>query len=233
MDDLSQRLETLSPAKRALLERRLRADKPDRPQELLLSRKSRRDSARASFAQERLWFMQQLEPGSAAYNVPRAIRIVGKLELEALERSLNEIIVRHESLRTRFAMEDGILMQRIAQSCPLQISVDDLSYLPTAEATAKANEIAKVEATLPFDLSLAPVVRARMLRLGPDEHLLLLTLHHIVSDAWSAGILFQELITLYREFSAHRNSPLPPLKLQYGDYAEWQRDWLQGDVLQE
>src|SRR5690349_18869618 len=110
MDELNQRIETLSPAKRALLELRLRADKQDRAREPLLSRRSKRESARASFAQERLWFLQQLEPGSAAYNVPRAIRILGKLDLNLLERSLNEIIARHESLRTRFAVADGALM---------------------------------------------------------------------------------------------------------------------------
>ncbi|MEN3327380.1 MAG: hypothetical protein V7638_2187, partial [Acidobacteriota bacterium] len=233
MDDLTQRVETLSPAKRALLERRLRADKHNRAREPLLSRRARRESARASFAQERIWFLQQLEPESAAYNVPRAIRILGRLDLKLLQQSLNEIIARHESLRTRFSVVDGNLMQIVAESCPIEIPVEELSGFPIAEATVRAKAIAKVEATLPFDLSVGPVVRARILRLGAEEHVLLLTLHHIVSDAWSAGILFQELTTCYREFSKHRSSPLLPLPLQYGDYAEWQRDWLQGDVLQE
>jgi amino acid adenylation domain-containing protein len=233
MDELTQRVETLSPVKRALLERRLRADKGEGMREPLLSGRGRRESARASFAQERLWFLQQLEPESAAYNVPRAIRILGKLNLKLLEQSLNEIIARHDSLRTRLSVVDGELMQIVAESLAIQIPVEELSNLHVDEAMLRAKESAKAEATLPFDLSAGPVVRARILRLGAEEHLLLLTLHHIVSDAWSAGILFQELITFYKEFSQNRNSPLPPLKLQYGDYAEWQRDWLQGDVLEE
>src|SRR5215216_1399295 len=133
MDDLTQRVETLSPVKRALLERRLRDGKHDRAREPVLSGRARCESARASFAQERIWFLQQLEPESAAYNVPRTIRIVGKLDIKLLEQSLNEIIARHESLRTRFSVVDGNLMQFVAESGPIQIPVEELSDLPIAE----------------------------------------------------------------------------------------------------
>ncbi len=223
MDELTKRLETLSPVKRALLERIL-AKSGESPREPQLTR---REPARASFAQERLWFIQQLEPESAAYNVPRAIRIHGALNLNILEQSLNEIISRHESLRTSFSLIDGRLRQIVADSSTLKLSLLDLSALSADERAIKTNELAKHEAALPFDLNRGPVVRASVLRLAEEEHLLLLTMHHIVSDAWSAGIFFQELTACYRQ-------SLPPaLTLQYRDFAEWQRDWLQGAVLEE
>jgi amino acid adenylation domain-containing protein len=231
MDELTKRVATLSPAKRALLDRRLVADKGLRQRPL--PTRTRRNTARASFAQARLWFLQQLEPESAAYNVPRAIRILGNLNLKTLEQSLSEIINRHEALRTSFALVDGNLMQIVAEHSSVEVPVEDLSNLPADERVTRADELTKHEATLPFDLNLGPVVRARVLRFAPEEHLLLLTMHHIVSDAWSAGIFFQELTALYRQFSNNGKSSLPDLRLQYGDYAEWQRDWLQGDTLEE
>jgi amino acid adenylation domain-containing protein len=233
MDDLTKRVATLSPAKRALLERRLVAGKGERTREPLLLQRTHGEPARASFAQERLWFLQQVDPDSAAYNVPRAIRIQGRLNLETLEQSLNEIISRHESLRTTFSLVNGNLMQIVAEDARLVLQVEDLTSLSADERAIKANELTKHEAALPFDLSHGPVVRARVLRLEADEHLLLLTMHHIVSDAWSAGIFFQELTAFYKEFSENRNPVLPPLGFQYGDYAEWQRDWLQGSVLED
>ncbi|HEX6716516.1 MAG TPA: amino acid adenylation domain-containing protein [Pyrinomonadaceae bacterium] len=233
MEDLTKRFAALSPAKRALLERRLSADKSQNTCEPQLSKRTPGESARASFAQERLWFIQQLEPESTAYNVPRAIRLRGNLDLKILEQSLNEIIRRHESLRTTFSLVDGNLTQIVTEHSLLQLAVIDLSNVSADERSIRAHELARQEAALPFDLTHGPVVRASVLRLRSDEHLLLLTMHHIVSDAWSAGILFQELTALYEAFSQNRNSPLPSLKLQYGDYAEWQRDWLQGDVLEE
>src|ERR1051325_6048143 len=233
MDELTKRVETLSPAKRALLERRLRTEIRRKAPQPQLTAKERREPARASFAQERLWFLQQLEPKSAAYNVPRAIRILGNLNLKVLEQSVNEIIARHEPLRTRFSLIEGELRQVVTEGSPIQIPVQDLSHLPVEECRVEAKKLSRVEAGIPFDLNSGPIVRASVLRLRAEEHLLLLTMHHIVSDAWSATIFFAELITLYKAFSENRNSPLPPLKVQYGDYAEWQRDLLQGDVLEE
>jgi amino acid adenylation domain-containing protein len=232
VDELTRRLENLSPAKRALLERRLVAERGETPGQQLPNA-TRREPSRASFAQERLWFVQQLEPESAAYNVPRAIRIRGPLNLNTLEQSLNEIIRRHESLRTSFSLINGSLRQIVAESSPLRLPVVDLSGLSVDERRIKAHELAKREAALPFDLNHGPVVRAYVLRLQAEEHLLLLTMHHIVSDAWSAGIFFHELIAHYAQFSENRNTSVAPLTLQYRDFADWQRDWLQGDVSEE
>ena len=233
MDDLTKRVATLSPAKRALLERRLADRNGGATRQPQLALRTGREPARASFAQERLWFLQQVEPESAAYNVPRAIRILGNLELKVLHQSLNEIVARHEPLRTHFALVDGTLRQIVAENVSIELPVVDLSNLQKDERTRRAAELIEHEATRPFDLSTGPVLRAQVLRFGPTEHLLLVTMHHIVSDAWSAGIFFQELTTLYKEFSHKSDSPLLPLKLQYADYAEWQRDWLQGEALEE
>ena len=233
MDELHKRLETLAPAKRALLERRLAAARGEISPAPQPSLATRREPARASFAQERLWFIQQLEPHSVAYNVPRAIRIRGHLNVRILERSLNEVISRHAVLRTSFSMVGGSLKQMIADAPSLNLPILDLRDLATNERADKVTELSKHEATLAFDLNHGPVLRGKLLRLDAEEHLLLLTMHHIVSDAWSANIFFEELTACYREFSANRNSPLAPLPLQYSDFAEWQRDWLQGDVLEE
>ena len=233
MDDLSKRVATLSPAKRALLERRLAGRNGNATRQPLLLARGDSGPARASFAQERLWFVHELEPGSAAYNVPRAIRITGQLDLNVLERSLNEIVRRHEPLRTHFTLVDGSLRQVVTEDVRLELPVVDLSDLSAGERTQRGTALMQEEAALPFNLSHGPVLRARVLRLDQTEHLLLVTMHHIVSDAWSAGIFFHELTALYEAFSKHSDTPLAPLKLQYGDYAEWQRDWLQGDVLQQ
>src|ERR1051326_7053028 len=177
MNELSKRLETLAPAKRALLERRLAAAQGEIALAPQLS--TRREPARASFAQDRLWFIQQLEPNSVAYNIPRAIRIRGHLNVNALERSLNEVISRHDSLRTSFAIVGGTLRQIIAEPSPLPVSFVDLCNLSADERANKVAELAKHEATLAFDLSHGPVLRGKLLRLEADEHLLLLTMHHI------------------------------------------------------
>lgn len=233
MDELTKRLATLSPAKRALLERQLGGRNGGAPRPPALAARTGNEPARASFAQERLWFLHQLEPQSVAYNVPRAIRIRGNLDLNVLHRSLNEIVARHEPLRTHFALIDGSLRQIVGGEVNIELPIIDLGDLKEDERARQATELIEHEAALPFDLSNGPVLRARVLRFDADEHLLLVMMHHIVSDAWSAGVFFQELIALYKEFSHRGNSPLASLKLQYADYAEWQRDWLQGDVLEE
>ncbi len=227
MDDLTKRLATLSPAKRALLERRLGGRNGAATRQPVLAARTGGETARASFAQERLWFLHQLEPQSVAYNVPRAIRIRGHLDLNVLRQSLNEIVARHDTLRTHFALVDGSLRQIVDEDVNSELRVIDLTDLQEDERARRATELIEHEAALPFDLSTGPVLRARVLRFDATEHLLLVMMHHIVSDAWSAGIFFQELTALYR------NSPLAPLSLQYADFAEWQREWLQGDVLEE
>ena len=188
-------------------------------------------TAPLSHAQQRLWFLDQLAPGSPFYNMPVALRLNISLHILALSRSLDEIVRRHEALRTTFAVQNGQQVQIVAPLLHLDIPVVDLQHFanPEKEARLQANE----EARHPFDLATGPLIRARLLRLAPQDHVLLLTLHHIIADGWSLGILFRELTTLYVAFTRGDPSPLPDLPIQYADYAVWQRQWLEGNVLQE
>jgi len=184
-----------------------------------------------SFAQQRLWFLHQLDPETAVYNLPIAARFEGQLNIAALEMTLNEIVCRHESLRTNFRLVEGRPVQVIQPALSLSLTVVDLCELPAGERGREAQSLASAEAQRPFDLAVDPLLRATLLRLGAAEHVVLLTMHHIVSDAWSRGVLIREVATLYESFSNARPSPLPALPLQYSDYAIWQREWLQGEVL--
>ena len=185
-----------------------------------------------SFAQERLWFLHQLEPQNSAYHLFNGLRIHGPLNTSALEQTLQEIVRRHDILRTTFAVIDGRPVQRIADEPSVSLEINDLSALDEDDRAAEVNRIAQDTARRPFDLSSGPLLRARLLRLGEDEHVLLFALHHIISDGWSATVLVREVAALYEAFCARRPSPLPELTIQYADYAVWQRRWLQGDVLQ-
>lgn len=233
MAELTERIAGLSPAKRALLELRLQKSGAKRLPAASITARASRDSAVVSFAQQRLWFLDRLEPDRASYNVPRAIRLTGALDVKALQRTLNDLIARHEPFRTRFSSIDGTLRQIISAAEQLPLQIIDLSHLAHDERENRARELMKEEASLPFDLAHGPVIRSSLLRLGEQEYVLLLTTHHIVSDAWSAGILFRELGALYNAFAGGKDSPLVPLPIQYADFAEWQRDWLQGEVLAE
>jgi amino acid adenylation domain-containing protein len=185
-----------------------------------------------SFAQQRLWFLDKLEPNSAAYNLPSALRVEGPLDVAALERSLDEIIRRHEVLRTTFAIHDGEPAQLVAPHVRLRLPLIDLSELAEPDREAKARRLAREEAHKPFDLSRGPLLRATLLRLGEAEHLLLVTLHHIASDGWSVGVLVGELRALYGAFVRGEESPLEELPVQYADYAAWQREHLRGERLE-
>ncbi|SEN38736.1 Phosphopantetheine attachment site, partial [Stigmatella aurantiaca] len=185
-----------------------------------------------SFAQERLWFMDQLEPGSALFNVPIALRFKGQLDAEALEKSFQEIILRHEVLRTNFVATGDKAAQVISPDLLFQMPVVELSGLPEQEREAEVRQRASEDALKPFALDKEPLVRAQLLRLSPDEHVLLLSMHHIVNDAWSGGIFFRELASLYQGFTAGSPVSLPQLPIQYADYAVWQRNWLSGEVLE-
>jgi amino acid adenylation domain-containing protein len=185
-----------------------------------------------SFAQQRLWFFDQLEPGLSAYNIPAAVRLKGPLNLAALERSLNEIVKRHESLRTTFGKVDGRPTQVIAPTLTIHLPVVDLRKLPASKRETEVRRLVTAEAQRPFDLSQGPLLRGTVLRLGDEEHVGLLTMHHIVSDGWSTGILVREVAMLYVAFCAGGSSPLPELPIQYADFAHWQRQWLQGEVLE-
>ncbi|MCP2012453.1 condensation domain-containing protein, partial [Duganella violaceipulchra] len=186
-----------------------------------------------SFAQQRLWFLDQLESGSAFYNISAAVRLVGNLDIVAFSRSLNDIVRRHEVLRTTFALIDSTPVQIITPTLELILPVSDLSDLPHAEREACAQWLAQDEAQTPFDLVSGPLIRARLLGLSETEHIALLTLHHIVSDGWSMGVMVRELAALYAAYVQDQPSPLPEPAIQYADFAYWQRQWLSGNVLQQ
>ncbi|HKP12283.1 MAG TPA: condensation domain-containing protein, partial [Blastocatellia bacterium] len=185
-----------------------------------------------SYAQERLWFVDQWEPGSAAYNIYDAILIEGKVELAALEKSLNEIVRRHEVLRTTFAVRDGQPSQRIAPEMTLTVPVVNLDDYTGADSDAELRRLINAETSCPFDLSCGPLMRVVIFRLEKERHVLLFNLHHIVSDGWTTGVLIKEMAALYDAFTRGRPSPLPELRIQYADFAAWQREWLKGDRLE-
>jgi amino acid adenylation domain-containing protein len=202
-----------------------------------------------SFAQERLWFLDQLEPESTAYNIPGAVRLSGLLDVAAMKASIDEVVRRHETLRTTFASVEGRGVQVIAPGLSLCLPVVDLQGLAEQEREREVLRLAREEARRPFDLIRGPLVWVTLLRLDEacpeappervegrgrrEEHILLYALHHIISDGWSMGVMLQELATLYGAFSAGEPSPLPELAIQYADYAIWQREWLSGEVLEE
>ena len=190
------------------------------------------DGARPlSFAQQRLWFLSRFEGASSAYHIAGGLRLIGRLEQEALVRALDRIVARHEALRTVFhPVDDGLPMQQVtAAEAGFALVQHDLRGM--ADAAGELQRLVAVEATAPFDLERGPLIRGRLVRLDVDEHVLLLTMHHIVSDGWSMGVLTRELSLLYRAFARGDADPLPALAIQYGDYAVWQRRWLSGEGL--
>jgi len=199
-----------------------------------LQRISREGPLRLSFAQQRLWVLDRIEPNNPLYNIPRAFQLKGSLDVASFIRALNEIVRRHESLRTTFATStNGEPVQAIANSLELDVPILDLSESSTQERQSRVKELAVREEQTPFNLASGPLVRSKILKLASDEYILLLTMHHIVSDAWSASIFFQELGALYEAFTQAQPSPLPELPVQYADYAAWQRTYLQGKVLEQ
>jgi len=186
----------------------------------------------ASFAQQRLWFLDQLEPGSASYNIPIAVKLEGNLDRPALGRALNEVVRRHEVLRTTFASEGGVPYQVIAPTIDIAMPIVDLADLPNEPRNAEASRRIDEEAGRPFDLARGPLIRAGLIRMSEGEHIVLVTMHHIVSDGWSIGVLIREVAALYEAFTHAQPSPLPEPAIQYADFAAWQRLWLQGEVLE-
>jgi hypothetical protein len=191
-----------------------------------------------SYAQQRLWFLDQLYPGSPLYNIPAAVQLNGPLHVRALQHSLNAIVRRHEVLRTTFAVIEGQPVQAVMPQFTLTLPVIDLGLLPTSERATEVQQRITTEAQTPFDLIRGPLLRATLLRLGEAEHVLLLTMHHIIADGWSIGVFVRELATLYETFSTGKPdttswSPLPELPIQYADFTVWQREWLEGGALEE
>ncbi len=186
----------------------------------------------ASFAQQRLWFLDRLAPGNPFYNVSTALRLTGSLNSIALEQAFNEIVRRHEILRTTFGLIEGELSQIIASELTLSLPKIDLQNIPQPQQQTAVKQRAIAESQLPFDLAKKPLLRVQLLQLSATEYVLLINFHHIIADGWSIAILIRELTSLYKAFAKNQLSPLPELPIQYADFAEWQHQWLQGEVLE-
>lgn len=224
MESSSQPGDTLSAAKRALLEKWKKGKGAT-------GEIKRRDAEGAalplSFAQQRLWFLEQLVPGTPVYNIPGAVHLRGELDLKALQMALNEITRRHEVLRTRFVVRDAVSYQEITEPGEWELPLTNVSHLPQEEREAVVARLLLEEAEIPFDLTHSQLMRVRLIRLADDEHCLMLCMHHIISDGWSIGVFQKELAMLYEAFIQGKPSPLPELPIQYGDFSEWQRKRMQ------
>jgi hypothetical protein len=200
--------------------------------QLMREKSKRTKTVPLSFAQQRLWFLDQLEPESVVYNIGLAARIKSKVQVRVLERSMRELVRRHESLRTTFSVREGTPLQVIHPQPTVALPFCDLRGLTEAEQLASALQLFRQDTQRPFQLSIGPLLRSTLLCLNDEQYALLLSMHHIILDAWSLTILMHELVSLYEAFVQGRPSPLKPLPLQYADFALWQRNWLQGEVLQ-
>ena len=229
MKDLAERISALSPQQRALFEAQLKKRGLDALKKERILRRKEHNFCPLSVDQERLWVIDQMEPGGHAYNVYTAIRLKGALNVAVMERSLNEIVRRHEVLRTTFTTRDGQPVQSIAPHLSITLPVVDLRALPEAEREAEALRLATEEVRKPFDLARGPLLRFSLLRLDEEDHVLPVVIHHTVTDRWSFAIFEQELAALYKAFSTHQPSPLPELPIQFADYAIWQHEWLQSE----
>lgn len=228
--NLAERIAKLAPEKREGFIRAL-ADKGIHLTRLPIVAATRDGTVPLSYAQQRLWFLMQLEPDSSAYNMPAALRLCGKLDLAALQRSFACLVQRHEVLRSSFHQAEGAAEQVVHAALPLAIGETDLSALPAPEREQRLQRMIDAEANTPFDLSQGPL-RLRLVRLAADEHALLLTAHHIAADAWSLGVLTRELAACYGAFAQGREPTLAALPIQYADYALWQRNCLAGAALE-
>lgn len=233
MDELRRRLANLSPAKRGILELQLERNRSRAGLTESIPKRLEQGPAPASFAQQRLWFLSQLETESAFYNVPIARRLRGRLDVPALRQAFESIATRHESLRTNFAAFDGKPVQVISDTRGLSFTVIDLSHLKDAALESEIERLGRAEADLPFDLSSDPLLRIKLLRLGEEDSVLLITMHHIVSDGWSMEVLVRELAAFYDEFTSGTPAQLPELPIQYADYGAWQREWLGSETMEK
>ncbi|HEX6751659.1 MAG TPA: amino acid adenylation domain-containing protein [Longimicrobium sp.] len=231
MADVLKRLQDLSPERRRLLELRLKMQQEQAAGPELRPRARPDGTAPLSYAQARLWVLDRMDPGSAAYNMPHPLRIRGPLDAEALARALEALRARHETLRTTFAEREDGPVQVIHAPSPISLPLADLSDLSQIEGEAEVRRRVDEDANTGFDLVAGPLVRASLLRLSADEHVLLLCMHHIVSDGWSMGVFARELGALYAAMREGREPHLPPLPVQYADFAAWQREHLRGDEL--
>ena len=232
MSDSFKSSAALSPQKRQLLALLLKEKGVTTNSAPALLHQPRPEFVPLALNQEGLWFLEQLEPGKAHYNIPGAVRLQGKLDVAALEQSLGAIVERHEALRTTFGVLDGTPYQMIAPPTRFLLPLIDLQTLPLAQRELEAKLLATAEAQRAFDLAAGPLFRAQLLRLHEKEHVLVLNLHHITADGWSMGIFTRELRALYEAFSKHQPSPLPALPVQYADFALWQREQMHSENFQ-
>ncbi|HET9167257.1 MAG TPA: condensation domain-containing protein, partial [Candidatus Angelobacter sp.] len=216
-----------APTVRLLAEHVSKADKVRAP----LVRQTRPERIPLSYAQRRLWFIDQLEGSSAEYNMPQALRLRGRLDLHALQRAIDTIVERHESLRTHFAQIEGEPVQIIELPRPFELPLEDLSGLREEEQRSRALEIMRREWEQPFNLATGPVLRMKLIKVNESDHILLRNFHHIVSDGWSQSVFNREFMLLYEAFQQGRENPLHPLAIQYADFALWQQKWLDQDAL--
>ncbi|MBD2435870.1 condensation domain-containing protein [Nostoc sp. FACHB-110] len=232
MSDLSQRIAGLSPEKLKLLTQKLNQKKGDTLSKTQIQPHHQKSNTfPLSFSQQRLWFLDQLEPGNPAFNICQFMRLSGWLNVAALEQSFQALVNRHQTLRTTFSLVDGQPVQVISPATVFKLQVVNLQALPLEQREAEVLSLANQETQKSFDLSKDCLLRVSLLQLSETEHILLLTIHHIAADAWSIGVLINEITKLYENFSRGYAAQLPELPIQYVDFAVWQRQYLQGEKL--
>src|SRR5580765_788812 len=233
MTTLRDRVRSLSPEKKALVLERLQQRRASASESAVISSmKGDRRTQPLSFAQQKLWFLDRLQARNAFYNVPAAVRLSGPLNIAALTASLQEIVGRHEVLRTNYAAAgDGHPRVLVGKYGPVVIPVTDASGVVEDKKAALAEDWMRKEASHPFDLEKDQLIRARLLKLRPEEHVLLVTMHHIVSDGWSKVLLLREMALCYEAIVNHHPPSLPALSIQYADYASWQSGVLEGESI--
>ncbi len=230
MKSVADRLAHLSPAKRALLQRLQAQEHSNDLSEVITRHEGQKTGLPLSSSQQRLWFLDQLEGANATYNMPVAVRLEGHLDVEKLERVFKEILKRHESIRTNFTSINGEPVQSVSDHAGWELGKIDISDTPVDDQQARISRISAAEAQLPFNLAKDCLLRATLIKVAIDVHIILITMHHIVSDGWSIGnVLLRELITLYSDFTQGKESSLEELPIQYSDFAIWQREWLKGE----
>jgi hypothetical protein len=231
MSDISKRLSSLSPEKLELLRKKLKKEGKAVKKDVIVKRQNQADYP-MSAAQKRLWFLNQLDPESAFYNIPSALRLKGSLNVPALEKSINEIIKRHEVLRASFHIDDkGEPQQIIAGKLIVPLNQLDISDIPADKTEAKVQQLLKDEAAAVFKIDQAPLMLVSFIKLNSGEYVLIINMHHIIADGWSIVVFIQEVIVLYQAFAANIPSPLKDLSLQFFDYAQWQEDRQNEEVI--
>jgi hypothetical protein len=230
---MSKQVTSLTPEKQMLLERRLKAALGAAVPKRVIARRTAEGAAPLSFSQRQMWLIDQMTPGSSAYNIPAGYRFKGELNTGALEAAFNEVIKRHENLRTTFASADPEPVQRVHPAWRLKLHVVELDHLPAGHRESAFQKLAAAESARPFDLETLPLMRASLIRLAEVEHVLFVNMHHIISDGLSMTLLLNELCSCYQAVCAGTQLSLPDLPIQYADFAVWQRGSLRDHVLEK